>query len=105
MWVAGDVSLYGPSGFLETSAGSRWRGLFLSSLRCPFRVFGNCQLTTSQNVRIQGGGLLIQEAEQAETKLDLEVKAAQAVEEASRPLDVDLTTALAGPWIILQIRI
>ena len=48
----------------------------------------------------RGGRLLVQEAEQAETKLDADVKAAQAME-ISRPLVVDLTTALAGPWLIL----
>ena len=53
----------------------------------------------------EGEGLLVQEAEQAETKLDVKVEAAQAVEEASRPLVVDPGTALAGPWLILQIRI
>ena len=64
-----------------------------------------CQLTTSRNEEIQGGGLLVQEAEQAETKLDIEVEAPQTKEEASRPLVVNLTTALAGPWLILKIRI
>ena len=50
-------------------------------------------------------GLLVQKAVQAETKLEVKVKAAQIVEEASRPLVANLTTALAGPWLILQIRI
>ena len=50
---------------------------------------------------IQVGRLLVQEAEQAETKLDADVEAVQAMEEISRPLFVNLTTAWAGPWLIL----
>ena len=55
--------------------------------------------------KLQGRVLLVQEAEQAEKRLDVDLEVAQVMEEASRPLDVDLATALAGPRLIWQKRI
>ena len=44
---------------------------------------------------------LVQEAEQAAKNLDVELKVVQLAEGTSRPLIVDLATALAGPRLIL----